>query len=280
MTYISTFLAAIICATAPLSGETPNEQRTETASSNFTLGRDTVAAVRASYENGKFNQFMFDMDEAYRKADLKDFYQQREEASQFAAESEEKYAKYKERLITLHQQKKNELLEALPKEDTSSFATKVRSLTADILTQEQQAAVERIHALISKAPNRGANVDENTLIDIDLEYEFKLNYALAKDLQNTKEGSLNSETQKKQLALRMEKMDKMLHASKHFEDKSLKAAVQIAHATLDARLARNLDGADLNALSKQKSPNGQEEVVYSILRSYQGQFSDLIHELQ
>ena len=69
MGYISTFLAAILLSTAPLATREQKEPRQELIESNFKLGKDVVAGVRSGYENGKYNQFMFDMDEAYNKAD-------------------------------------------------------------------------------------------------------------------------------------------------------------------------------------------------------------------
>jgi hypothetical protein len=80
----------------------------------------------------------------------------------------------------------------------------------------------------------------------------------------------------------MEKMKKMVRASKSFQDHSLKQAVGLAAANLDMRLARNLDGADLNALvkSKVKPSTDLEDKAYTILSSYQGQFNDLMKELK
>lgn len=269
MSYISTFLAAILLGTAPLAAASENKPSSELVESNFKLGKDVVASVRSGYENGKYNQFMFDMDEAYNKADLKDLIKLREDGS-----GKEIPEEWEQQFSDLQRQKNSELLTALKENDDSLFATKVRSLASNILTPEQEKAISRVNTFIAMAPNSGKNVDENTLIDIDLEYEYKLSYAM-QDSNLTPE-----ERQAQQIALRMEKMDKMLQASKNFEDKILKQAVTIAHGTLDARLARNLDGADLNANAKKKSENKDQEIVYSILRSYQGQFSDLIKGLR
>ena len=271
MGYISTFLAAILLSTAPLATREQKEPRQELIESNFKLGKDVVAGVRSGYENGKYNQFMFDMDEAYNKADLKDLIQFRENGS-----SKDIPEEWENQFSELQRQKNSELLKALSEKDNSLFASKVRSLASNILTPEQEKAISKINIFIAMAPNTGANVDENTLIDIDLEYEYKLSQALV-----VHESTISpDEKQSLQIALRMEKMDRMLQASKHFEDKSLKQAVTIAHATLDARLARNLDGRDLNVLAKKKAENKDQEIVYSILRSYQDQFSDLVKELR
>ena len=270
MSYMSTFFSAILLTTAPLVAVDQKEPRQEHVESNYKLGKDVVAGVRSGYENGKYNQFMFDMDEAYNKADLKDLVQLRENGSNKDIPEE-----WEKQFSDLQRQKNSELLKALSEKDDSLFASKVRSLAANILTPEQEKAISKVNTFIAMAPNTGLNVDENTLIDIDLEYEYKLSQALIPEPSKTPQ-----EKQALQIALRMEKMDKMLQASKHFEDKSLKQAVIVAHATLDARLARNLDGKDLNILAKEKAKNKNQETVYSILRSYQGQFSDLIKELR
>lgn len=270
MSCISTFLASILLSTAPLAAGSEKEPKTELVESNFKLGKDVVKAVRSGYENGKYNQFMFDMDEAYNKADLNDLIKLREDSS-----SQDIPEEWEQQFSELQRKKNSDLLLALSEKDDSPFAKKVRSLASNILTPEQEKAISRVNMFIALAPNAGSNVDENTLIDIDLEYEYKLKVAV------TQEESLTpQERQALQIALRMEKLDKMRQASKNFEDKSLKQAVTIAHATLDARLARNLDGADLNKNAKKKSNNKDQKIVYSILRSYQGQFSDLIKELR
>lgn len=270
MGYISTILAAVLLSTTPLVAKDQNEPRQELVQSNFKLGKDVVAGVRSGYENGKYNQFMFDMDEAYNKADLKDLIQLRESGAGKDIPEE-----WEKQFSELQRQKNSELLKALSEKDDSLFASKVRSLASNILTLEQEKAISKVNIFIVMAPNTGANVDENTLIDIDLEYEYKLAHVV-----NHEPTLTSDEKQALQIALRMEKMDKMLQASKQFEDKSLKQSVTIAHATLDARLARNLDGRDLNVLAKKKAENKDQEIVYSILRSYQGQFSDLIKELR
>ena len=268
MAYISTILAAVLCATAPLASREGESPKSEKVESNFKLGKETVASIRSNYENGKFNQFMFDMDEFYKKGDLTPIVQLRENGN-----SQDLPQDWEAKFSSLQRQKNSELLAALSEDDTSIFASKVRSLSANILTPEQEKVITRINSFIAKAPNTGANVDENTLIDIDIEYEYKLLHLEDAEAPNLDKQAL-------QIALRMEKMDKMHEASKSFEDKSLKQAVELAHATLDARLARNLDGADLNALAKKKTDNKQEEVVYSIIRSYQGQFSDLMKTIR
>ncbi len=260
MSIMNSILAAILCATAPLSSFGEVSPKTEEVS-NFKLGREIVSQVRSDYENGKYNEFLAEMDESYRKADLKEFIQMRSKGV-----PEDFQQTWEKRFSDLQKQKNLALSNAVSDDDNSVFSEKVRSLSAN-LTPEQEKALSKLNSFISMMPNTGRNADENKLIDIDMEYEYKLLEA--------------DNTQERQIALRMEKMDKMVEASKNFEDQSLKQAVGIAAATLDVRLARNLDGADLNRMAKQNRANSeQEKTVFAIMKEYQGQFSNLMKELR
>ncbi len=271
MGQISTILAALFCATAPLASIEVQKPKTESSQSSFKLGREIVSSVRASYENGKYNEFFSEMDASYKDADLSGLVQVRQK--QIPVEFQEEW---EQKFTQLQQMKNSELLNTLSDKDDSIFAQKVRSVAANITTPEQDKAISRLNSFIAMAPNTGANEDENTLIDLDVEYEYKLLHAKL-PLSDVSPEKMNEH----QLALRMEKMDKMVEASKNFQDLSLKQAVGLAKANLDARMARNLDGADLNALvkGKVKPSNEAEENAYTVISSYQGQFSDLMKQL-
>lgn len=268
---ISTILAAILCATAPLASVKPSDSKVEQAQSTFKLGKEMVSAVRETYKKGEYSEFLSQMDRSYKETDLEGLVQMRQK--EIPVNFQEKWDR---RFSDLQKEKNKELLNALSDKDDSVFAKKVRSLAANICTPEQEKALSRLNSLIVMAPNTGANDDENTLINIDMEYEYKLIHAQLPNSNVSPE-----QRQQQQIALRMEKMDKMVAASKSFQDQPLKQAVGLAAATLDARLARNLDGADINALvkSKVKPSNEGEEKIYSVITSYQGQFSDLMKEL-
>ena len=268
---ISTILAALFCATAPVASIVEITSQSESVQSNFQLGKETVASVRSSYENGRYNQFLSEMDEAHRNADLSGLIKMR--SKQVSVEFQEDW---EQQFLSLQNEKSRDLLAAIDDKDHSVFALKVRSSAAAVLTPGQEKAISKINSFISMAPGTGANEDENALIDLDLEYEYKLLHAKLP----TNEISPR-ELRAQQIALRMEKMDKMVQASKNFGDADLKNTVKIAADTLDARLARNLDAADLNASLKKnaKPANNSEESVYSILSLYQGKFSDLMKEI-
>ncbi len=268
---INTILAACFCATAPISSIVFQDPKTESVASSIKLGKETVSSVRSGYENGIYNEFLTEMDAVYKEGDLGGLLQMRQK--EVPATFQEKW---EEKFLDLQKERNDQLLSIISDKDDTVFAKKVRSLAANLLTPEQEKALSKLNGFIAMAPGSGANEDENTLIDIDLEYEYKLLHAgyPTSDVSPEKRGAY-------QLALRMEKMDKMVAASKNFEDASLKQAVGIAAASLDERLARNLDGVDLNRLlkAKAKPSNATEEAVYSVLSSYQAKFTDLMKQI-
>ena len=272
---MSTILAALFCATAPVAAMDAVDSKTEQVQSSLKLGKQTVSTIRDAYEKGEYNEFFTEMNVSFEQAveenGLEGLIQMREK--QVPADFQEKW---EQRFSELQKLKNSELNSALSDKDDSLFAQKVRSLAANVSTPEQEKAICKINSLIAKAPGTGVNEDENTLIDIDLEYEYKLLHVQMPDSETSPEQRFQ-----RQIALRMEKMDKMLEASKNFQDASLKQAVNLAASNFDARLIRNIDGTDLNNLfrSQAKPANETEEKVFAILESYQGQFSDLMKQL-
>lgn len=271
MGHISTILAAILCAGAPLASVEIQEQKVEQSQPTFNLGKEKVSSVRKAYKKGEYTKFLKAMDDSYKGADLSGLAQMRQKdvPPAFQAQWEAKFS-------GLQKQRNQELLAAVSDKDSSAFASKVRSLASDVSTEPQEKAVAKLNSLIAMAPDAGANVDENALIAIDLEYEYKILHA-----QMPLSDVSPEQMKDNQLALRMEKMDKMVEASKNFQDHSLKQAVGLAAANIDDRLARNIDGMDLNNLVRnQAAPsNDSEEKVFSIISSYQSQFGDLMKEI-
>jgi hypothetical protein len=243
-------LISIILASLFMAG-TPAEQ----------LGETRVTEIRKSYDSKQYEDFLSQMDVSYKAADLSNLIEMREHG--VPADFQEKW---EEKFSSMEKERNAQLMLAIPDTEDSLFAQKARSLAADVTTDAQDKALSRLHALIAKAPKTGVNDDENALIAIDLEYEYKLSLA---------------QNEQQELALRMEKMDKMVEASKSFKDHSLKTAVGLAASNLDQRLSRNLDGIDLNALIRNKVQpvTDTEEQALAIIAIYQMHFNALMQEL-
>ena len=265
---LSIILAALTAGTAPVL---PQASSLATAivqpAQAQRSGQEAVSSVRQVFEKGGYAKFLKGMDDSYRSVKEKG---QLDQLIEMRTGSFTELQDWESRAQELQNEKNKELLGAIEDQNKTPFAEKVRSAAANLSNKEQQDAVERLASFRAMAPGTGATDDENRLIDIDLEYEYK---ALHLDLP----GASLAERREKQCVLKMEKLDKMLAASSSFQDASLKNTLETYQGNFDARLAQSWDISDLNFLvnGRQKPANAQEEKVASILTAYQEKFGAL-----
>lgn len=263
MKSICYLVATALCAGTPaMTQETPKQAIVQTVSNSYSVGSDVVQTVR----NSDYSQFLKDMDDDYlaaKKANqLEGLIEIRKESGKVKINPE-----FAKSYGIIQKAKNSELLNAVSKAEDSSFVTKVRSAAHAMPDVEPE-----LLAVSYKAPGTGKNADENTLIEISLEYYYKTIHLDSLGEKQTKE---------KHIALEIEKMDKMVAASKTFTDKKLKKAVEEAAAQLDERMAKAYDTSDLLALSrgKIKATSPLEEKVASIVSDSQGELADLHRQL-
>ncbi len=264
-----------IILTALTAGTSPVVSQVEPAKSAITApkaqsGEAAIHSIRTSYETGKYTNFLKELDHQYKEI------LEKGELGQLAgmrAGFAEDWEEWENKAHLLQKEKKKELIDAMETQEKSPFVAKVLSAALDLADKEHQDAILNIAHLRLKAPNSGKNADENRLIDIDLEYEFKsLHLDLpSSQIENRKE---------KHCALLMERLDKMVAASENFKDESLKKAVKLYSDRFDDRLSQNWDVIDLSNLinGKAKPKNAVEEKVASILNQYQEKFAELGRE--
>lgn len=233
---------------------------------SFRLGKDAIAKIRNDYAQGRFDGFLkeshISFSQIQESGTLSDFAQMREEA--------QLNPKWVDAVKLLQKEKNEELLQAVKGQD-SLFAEKVKS--AATLNETQEEAFEKLSAFHHMVPGSGKNSDENALILLDLEYEYKAIHlgVPGEDLAKAQE------LREQYHALKMEHMDKMLLASQSFSDESLKEAVVAMSKNLDDHLARNWDRMDLLMLAKGrvKPVDSTQTSVVSILKDSQQKLSDL-----
>lgn len=264
---LSLTLAALFCALSPMAvQQSPPLPQQEEVAAPFKLGREAIAAVRQAYEEGEFRSFLHEMEQDYQKVRKKGGL---ENLAAFRKGSIDSHLREIEEQL---QKEKNRDLLQLVSEKDSLFAEKVRTAATSLPANEEETLL-RLSSFSRMAPGSGKNGDENQLIELDLAYEYK---AIHLDLP-VLDGEPLSNRREKQYALKMEKMEKMVEASKTFKDSSLKDAVAMAAGSLDARLARNWDLSDLNALARGTftpvSP--LEKKVVSILNAYRDKIAEL-----
>lgn len=273
MKNLSIILTALTAGTAPLLPQPASETKeivqpaaTETERS----GKEAVGGIRQTYEMGGYAEYLLELDDSYMALKKSG---QLDGLAEMRLGSSPKWQEFEARVDILQNERNQELLDAMDAQKKTPFTEKVISAIASLFDEEQRQAIDRIANLRGMAPGTGKNSDENRLIDLDLEYEYK---SLHIDLP----GGVGEGRREMQCALKMEQLDKMLAAAAEFEDDSLKETVAQYGENFDERLAQNWDIYDLNALTagKRKPLNALEDKVASILTRYQEKFSDLWRE--
>jgi len=265
--------AAISAGTAPLLSQL-GPKATETvqlASMDAELsGQEAVGSIRSAYEKGEYAQFLDELNGSYATLEKNG---QLKGLADMRSERLPEWQDWEKRALKLQQEKSRALLDAVEGQPMTPFVQKVRSAAKQLSDDTQQKAIDRIVKFRFMAPGTGANEDENRMVDLDLEYEYK---SLHLDLP----GATASERREKQCALKMEKLDKMVAAAAGFKDDSLKQAVAVYRENFDERLAQSWDIADLNALATgaKKPADATEEKVASLLALYQEKFSELTQQ--
>lgn len=274
MKIISTILAAVLCSSAPLLAKEEADKKTtvQPALIQQKLGKEAVAELRKAYENGEYDSFLSEVDASYET--LKENHKIDELASLRTQQVIDQ--RWIDAVIPLQIEKNQKLLEHVA-DQNSPFAEKVKSAATDILTPDQHQALRNLAKIRDMAPGQGKNADENRLIDLDLEYEYKALHVGIPAM----DPFAQTDTKSQQFVLKMEMMDKLLALSESFEDAQLKESVRIASQNFDQQLAQKWDQMDLSALAKGKieSQNTIEEKVATTLQIHVEKLQDLSHVL-
>ena len=273
MINLNILLAILSVGSSPLLAVEPSplSNKTEVVLPQQVLGSQAIDAIREGFENGNYDSFLKELDDSYKGAVAKNQLTQLVEMREGVFEH---WKEWETKAQNLQKEKNKELIRAVEDEDPSPFKEKVLSAASNPIAPEQEEALFKIASFRQMAPGSGANEDENRLIDLDLEYEYKA-------LHLAMPGASSANLKEKQIVLRMEKEIKMIELASSFQDASLKKAVDLYAQNLNTRLAQIWDAVDLNALAngKEKIANAAEEKVALILNQYQEKFGDLAKQL-
>jgi hypothetical protein len=256
-------LAALLCVSGiygveEISPKMMSEE--QKMNENPLLGREMIAQVRKDYEDGKYDDFLKKMHASYEEV------LENGSLDNLRIDTSIDY-QFLDSVRALQKETREELVQAV-KDDSTPFAEKVRSVVA---LDPQEPFFLEIH---QKSLGSGKTNDENALIAIDVEYEYKTLHLNMPQIQGQE---IEQDTRAQYYALKMEQMDKFLLAAQLFEDESLKQAVESFGRNLDTRLAQNYDQMDLLALTqgRVKPTSTIESTVLSILQTHQEKMKDL-----
>lgn len=274
MRSIHTILAALLCATSPMMAQDASvvEKNLQVHSpSDLQLGYDAIGQIRADYTAGNYQSFLEEMDSAYfaalKENQLAGLVEMRENAARTLPENEQ--VKLQEVAQQMHADREKELLQiASQAKENSPFLDKVHSISTQFVTPEQRNAIDQMMSYRQMVPGTGKDTDENRLIDLDLEYEFKTLHLKAMG---------GSDLAQKQMVLKMQHLDQVLDASKSFTNSSLQNTVHLYARNFDERLAQIWDAQDLHALGKGQllAQNETEEQIAKSVSAYQEKVQQL-----
>jgi hypothetical protein len=204
-------------------------------------GREAIAKIRQQYEAGEYDSLFKEMEQAYdevaggeKLAGLISFRQGNHEETGLG-----------ERALEMKKEFEAKLLAVVSGEETL-FADKVRSIATPAVTETEQRAIDRMVQFRDMIPGSGRTADENRLIDLDLEYEYKAMHLVRPAI----DGHPVAATREQQFALLMEKADRMRTEALLFQDTDLQRDVMLFTDSLDRQLAKHWDQLDLVALTK------------------------------
>ncbi len=256
---ISIAIAAMLCMSGAFAVE-GNRPNSSEQVEYIQLGAEQIAQIRKDYIAGRYNNFLRKMDHSYDEAIDKEQILGLGKMRRGAIDLNN----WHEGVNKIKEETNRELIQAVMGSD-DRFSTKVRNVaTSDGL--ENLFVVYR-----QMQPGTGKNADENALIAIDLEYEYK---AIHLDQPKT-DISKDLNIQDLHYALKMEQMDKILLATQSFVDAELKNAIHQFAKDLDARLARHIDLLDLRKLTLEKNTDPVKIRVATIMQSHYEKIQEL-----
>jgi len=253
--------AAIVCTAGAFATEETSQPITteQISKEKSSLGRDSISQIRQEYRDGRYDSFLKEMDASYNEVlsseGIDEFIKLRSGES-ISSEMIEKMER-------LQEERHTRVMQVLGNQD-SVFAQKVRSaIPSHPFTKDD--LFFKLHQMV---PGSGATQDENTCIDLDIEYDYKVTHLASYGLDDVR--SLY-------YALKMEQMDKLSFAAQSFQDENLKQMIGVVQENFDERLSQNWDLADLYSLMREKPSTlgSTEGKVIGILQAHQSHLADL-----
>ena len=237
---ISLLLASMLFANSPADIQNNSlTSQVEITNTSFQLGSDVVQKVRNDYSNGKYTKFLKQMDEEFIKAkgngELEGLTSLRKENAKVMLSPN-----FIQSYESIQQEKAKDLLDLVSDSNDPIFVKKVQSAVSKLTLDEK-----KILDFHNKVPSPQYSNEENKLIEIELEYYSKI-------IHFDSHHSNDKLRKEKILVLNMEKMGRMVEASKQFKDQNLKTSVENTAKLVDQRLAKTYDMNDLSLMARGK----------------------------
>jgi hypothetical protein len=255
------FAAAVVCSAGVLADETVAKPSTisHTLQKN-SLGKDAILQIRTDFQNGRYDDFLKTVDASYQEVvenkQILEFAKMRDETP-LSRETIEK--------IHQLQIERAEKISQIIGTEESLFVQKVRSALLNSFVIEGEEFFAQLHQM---PLGSGASSDENALIALDVEYDYKVTHVI----------STNPDVSRDMLvALKMEQIDKMVLLALSFKDESLKQLVENMRDHFDYKLVQSWDFIDMYAMLRAEplDAGSLEGKIAAILQEHQERLAEM-----
>lgn len=240
-------------------------------------GKAIVAEVEVAYKKGKYDSFLEQLDQQYKKAGKAGVLHSVFKKAKTSLKKQQSLTDSEDKLQKLTQERNQRLLTLIEKSPKAEIAERIDSIVYYALQPQQTAFFDELEALREKVPEANGSTVENKISALETEYYIK---SLLLDIANLHSGTSFEELQAKKTALILEKLDRIEDVAKDFDDVTWRKKIQQAKPFFLAHRAYQIDSSHLKAMANGSiSPqNSVEEKVQAIMMDYQQQQNAYLSE--
>ncbi|MBP9841929.1 MAG: hypothetical protein KBC64_05850 [Simkaniaceae bacterium] len=240
-----------------------------------------VDEVMKEFNEGKYRQFLSRLDKEFEKDrtefQMNPLLDERKKVAALPAKHPKEAAAYAEASESLLKQRDQALIELCMASPTSPESTSVKNMIFLTLSTEQRKSLDYLYSLRSLFKGDGKTPLENELIRLDIEYWLK---ALSLDAATLEQKESLEISMKKQIALDLEKLEKMKDAALKDPDSAAGHAILVAYGVYPKHKAVLLEEKRLNLLAKGISApkTSFEEKAKVIMQSFNEKHLTLVNK--
>ena len=240
-----------------------------------------VDEVMQEFNTGKYKDFLSGLDKQWSKDQtefkMNSLLDERKKLANLPSKNPKDTEAYSLASENLLKQRDQALIDLCMSYPTSPESTSVKNMIFLTLSAEQKKSLDYLYSLKLKFKGDGKTPLENELIRLDVEYWLK---SLSLDAATLEQKDPLNVAVKKQVALELEKLEKMKDAALKDPDSAAGHAILVAYGVYPKHKAVLLEEARLNLLAKGLvAPTSPfEEKAKTIMQSFNEKHLSLVNK--
>jgi hypothetical protein len=240
-----------------------------------------VDEVMKEFNDGKYKQFFSRLDKQFEKDrnefQMNSLLNERKKVASLPSKHPKDAESYAKAADTLLKDRDQALIDLCMSYPTSAETTSVKNMIFLTLSADQKQSLDYLYSLKFKFKGDGKTPLENELIKLDVEYWLK---SLSLDAATLKQNVSLETTMKQQVALDLEKLDKMKDAALKDPNSAAGHAILVAYGVYPKYKAMLLEENRLNLLAKgQIAPQSPfEEKAKGVMQSFNEKHLELVNK--